>query len=146
MARLSDRNKELSLVPVPQSPDGSGLVQSSLDDSVPAGWLEADGSAVSRSEYSELFEKIGTTYGDGDGSTTFNLPPSIVSDVTSREINANFVLGNGSDKKQVLMTDAEITNNSTTTIKAGSVMAVTSMSVSVGSTLTIEPNGKLKQI
>jgi microcystin-dependent protein len=38
------------------------------------GWLECDGSAISRIEYSELFEKIGTTYGEGDGITTFNLP------------------------------------------------------------------------
>ena len=40
----------------------------------PDGWLEADGSAISRAAYSELFAKIGTTYGVGDGSTTFNLP------------------------------------------------------------------------
>ena len=33
-----------------------------------------DGRAVSRSDYSELFAVIGTTYGSGDGSTTFNLP------------------------------------------------------------------------
>jgi microcystin-dependent protein len=40
----------------------------------PKGWLYADGSAVSRAVYSELFKKIGTTFGSGDGSTTFNLP------------------------------------------------------------------------
>ena len=38
------------------------------------GFLYCDGSAVSRSTYSALFAKIGTTYGAGDGSTTFNLP------------------------------------------------------------------------
>jgi len=42
--------------------------------SAPAGWLLCDGSAVSRSVYSLLFTAIGTTYGAGDGSTTFNLP------------------------------------------------------------------------
>jgi microcystin-dependent protein len=41
---------------------------------VPNGWLKADGSAVSRVTYSRLFTAIGTTYGSGDGSTTFNLP------------------------------------------------------------------------
>ena len=40
----------------------------------PQGWLICDGSAVSRSTYSDLFEIIGTTYGHGDGSTTFNIP------------------------------------------------------------------------
>jgi microcystin-dependent protein len=40
----------------------------------PAGWLIADGSAISRSTYSALFGVLSTTYGVGDGSTTFNLP------------------------------------------------------------------------
>lgn len=38
------------------------------------GFLYADGTAVSRIKYAALFRKIGTTYGSGDGSTTFNLP------------------------------------------------------------------------
>lgn len=40
----------------------------------PTNWLFCNGQAVSRETYSELFSAIGTTYGDGDGSTTFNLP------------------------------------------------------------------------
>lgn len=40
----------------------------------PSGYLLCDGSAVSRSTYSALFAVIGTAYGVGDGSTTFNLP------------------------------------------------------------------------
>ena len=39
-----------------------------------SGWLYCDGDAVSRSTYADLFAAIGTTYGVGDGSTTFNLP------------------------------------------------------------------------
>ena len=42
--------------------------------SVPAGFLECNGAAVSRSTYSALFAIVGTTYGAGDGSTTFNTP------------------------------------------------------------------------
>jgi hypothetical protein len=38
------------------------------------GFLTCDGSAVSRTTYATLFAQIGTTYGVGDGSTTFNLP------------------------------------------------------------------------
>lgn len=41
---------------------------------VPNGWLECDGAAVSRTTYAALFSAIGTTYGAGDGVTTFNLP------------------------------------------------------------------------
>jgi len=40
----------------------------------PTGWLVANGAAVSRSVYATLFSAIGTAYGVGDGSTTFNLP------------------------------------------------------------------------
>jgi len=42
--------------------------------SVPTGFLECNGAAVSRSTYSALFAIVGTTYGAGDGSSTFNLP------------------------------------------------------------------------
>jgi microcystin-dependent protein len=42
--------------------------------SVPSGFLECAGAAVSRSTYSALFAIVGTTYGAGDGSTTFNVP------------------------------------------------------------------------
>jgi microcystin-dependent protein len=42
--------------------------------SAPTGFLECDGAAVSRSTYAALFAVISTTYGAGDGSTTFNLP------------------------------------------------------------------------
>ena len=44
------------------------------DSSVPSGFLECNGSAVSRSTYADLFAIVGTTYGSGDGSTTFNVP------------------------------------------------------------------------
>lgn len=42
--------------------------------SIPDGWLLCDGSQISRTTYQALFNIIGTTFGTGDGSTTFNLP------------------------------------------------------------------------
>jgi microcystin-dependent protein len=42
--------------------------------SAPTGWLSCDGSAVSRTTYSDLFAVIGTTWGSGNGSSTFNVP------------------------------------------------------------------------
>jgi microcystin-dependent protein len=42
--------------------------------SVPTGFLECDGAAVSRSTYSALFAIVGTSYGAGDGASTFNVP------------------------------------------------------------------------
>jgi len=52
----------------------TGLIIPWCSTSVPEGFLDCDGSAVSRTTYSALFAIIGTTYGSGDGSTTFNVP------------------------------------------------------------------------
>jgi len=51
-----------------------GVVSQYAGTSAPDGWLLCDGSAVSRTAYPALFAIIGTTYGSGDGNTTFNLP------------------------------------------------------------------------
>lgn len=51
-----------------------GIVLPFAGSTAPSGWLVCDGSAVSRTTYADLFTTIGTTYGVGDGSTTFNLP------------------------------------------------------------------------
>ena len=52
----------------------TGVVQAFAGSNIPNGWLICDGSAVSRTDYAALFAVIGTTYGAGNGSTTFNLP------------------------------------------------------------------------
>jgi len=51
-----------------------GAVMAFAMTTAPTGWLEANGAAVSRTDYAALFAIIGTTYGAGDGTTTFNLP------------------------------------------------------------------------
>lgn len=52
----------------------AGMVMYFANTTVPQGWFQCVGTAVSRTNYPELFAAIGTTYGAGDGSTTFNLP------------------------------------------------------------------------
>lgn len=52
----------------------AGAVEFYAGQNAPVGWLECNGSIVSRSVYPDLFGAIGTRYGAGDGSTTFNLP------------------------------------------------------------------------
>ena len=64
----------------------AGAIMAFAMNGAPTGWLEANGSAVSRTTYATLFAAIGTTYGSGDGSTTFNLP----------NLNGAFIRGNGS--------------------------------------------------
>lgn len=58
----------------PTGSSDTGAVTFFARNSAPAGWLKANGAAVSRTTYAALFSAIGTTFGAGDGSTTFNLP------------------------------------------------------------------------
>lgn len=52
----------------------AGTVAHFAASNAPAGWLKANGAAISRTAYAALFAAIGTTYGVGNGSTTFNVP------------------------------------------------------------------------
>lgn len=56
------------------SPRSAGAVQFYAMSTAPSGWLKANGAAVSRTTYAGLFAAIGTVFGVGDGTTTFNLP------------------------------------------------------------------------
>ncbi len=65
----------------PQGPVGpagasavTGAIQHFALRTAPTGWLAADGSAVSRTDYAALYTAMGDTFGAGDGSSTFNLP------------------------------------------------------------------------
>lgn len=51
-----------------------GDIKYTASSTAPTGWLKANGAAVSRTAYAALFAAIGTTFGAGDGFTTFNLP------------------------------------------------------------------------
>jgi microcystin-dependent protein len=57
-----------------QSNDMVGAVSAFAMSVAPSGWLKANGAAISRTSFARLFSVIGTTFGAGDGSTTFNLP------------------------------------------------------------------------
>lgn len=52
----------------------AGIILDWPTETAPAGWLECDGTAVSRTTYANLFAAIGVMFGNGDGATTFNLP------------------------------------------------------------------------
>ena len=52
----------------------AGIVVAYAGASIPTGYLDCDGSAISRTTYAELFTAIAATWGAGDGSTTFNIP------------------------------------------------------------------------
>lgn len=83
-------------------------------DTIPENWLLCDGQAVSRTTYQELFSAIGTTYGNGDGSTTFNLPDlqgkiPVGKDENDTDFNA---LGStGGEKEHTLTTNEMPSHN-----------------------------------
>lgn len=64
----------LNPTPDPTSQVGVGDIKIWATDTLPTGYLWCNGAAVSRSTYATLLNKIGTTYGTGDGTTTFNVP------------------------------------------------------------------------
>ena len=70
-----------------------GDIKTSVRTANHGNWFLCNGQAISRTAYSALFTLIGTTYGSGDGSTTFNIPDfTDVAFPTSSEVN---VMGNG---------------------------------------------------
>ena len=69
----SDGSGNLSFTALPQAvPTGS--VHMMATTTAPSGYLKCNGAAVSRTTYADLFAIIGTTHGEGDGSSTFNVP------------------------------------------------------------------------
>ena len=69
MANQNQRSDDLLAMVVP-----TGTIVPFAGKEVPPNWLLCDGRAVKRKDYPYLYQVIGTKYGSGDGSTTFNLP------------------------------------------------------------------------
>ena len=85
--------------------------------SAPGGWLICDGSAVSRTTYAALFTAIGTTYGAGDGRTTFALPDlrgrvAVGVDGRANRLASNDALGNSGGAESHILTVNEIPSHS----------------------------------
>lgn len=90
----------------------------------PVGWLALDGTAVSRTDYPALFGIMATTYGVGDGSTTFNLP-----DVRGR----SFVgLGTHVDVDAIGDADANAVANRRPNAPTGTPSSTTNFTVLLG--------------
>lgn len=73
-------------------------------DSDPDYWLICDGRAISRTTYADLFAVIGTTYGTGDGSTTFNIPD--LSGKVAIGSGTNYSLGSTGGKSELTLSAA----------------------------------------
>lgn len=94
-----------------------GEVKMYAASSVPDGWFECDGSAISRTTYSNLFQIIGTSYGTGDGSTTFNIPDfrsrAVIGAGTGPGLSARSLGDTGGEERHTLDT-SEMPNHSHT--------------------------------
>lgn len=94
----------------PERPHNAGLITLYAGTTAPQGWAFCDGAAVSRTNFPALFSAIGTTYGSGDGSTTFNLPSlkgrvPVGLDSAQTEFNT---LGKQGGEKTHILTEAEL--------------------------------------
>lgn len=114
----------------------SALVGAVLDFAMstpPSGWLECDGSAVSRATYAALFTAIGTTFGSGDGSTTFNLPDLRGRFRRGYDHGAGVDSGRTFGSTQAVAGDVPITGYGTSGLSPGPSVSVSSGRLVVGS-------------
>ena len=105
---VGDANNKLVLLPDYYTPTDSqkdfisastGMIIMYAADSAPTGFLLCNGQAVSRTTYADLFAIVGTTYGAGDGSTTFNTP----------DLRSSFPVGFGQKTKAFTFVDGDVT-------------------------------------
>ena len=114
----------------------TGVVQPFAGSTSPTGWLLCYGQAVSRSTYADLFGAIGTTYGAGDGTTTFNLP-----DLRGRVVAGEDDMGGTAANRLQVSTTITTTASSTSATVASAAgltigMKVTAAGVTAGTTIT----------
>ncbi len=90
--------------------------------SIPSGWVKLDGAAISRTTYAALYAILGTTWGVGDGSTTFNLPDARVNYV--KGANADGDLGAASGSGSTGTSPTGITVGVANTVNRGAAGAI----------------------
>ena len=113
----------------------AGAVQYYAMNTAPSGWLKANGAAISRTTYATLFAAIGTTFGVGDGSTTFNVPD------LRGEFARGWDDGRGIDTGRVFgsaQADAFKSHTHPVNIHTAGSAVYTFLGISSGTTVTVE--------
>lgn len=114
----------------------------------PEGFLICDGSAVSRTTYSTLYDAIGDTYGSGDGSTTFNVP-DLVGKVAIG-VSSTYLLGSTGGEETHSLTSTEMPTHGHTIPSHGHANTILATTPQLSHTITQpafnynKPNGTLK--
>jgi microcystin-dependent protein len=125
----------------------AGVVSPYAGSSAPTGWLLCDGAAISRSTYATLFTAISTTFGAGDGSTTFNVPDMrgrmaqgagaqlVTEDVTAANVSTGAETFTVASNTEKWITGMKVQVSTTTTLPAGLSASTTYYIIRVSSTL-----------
>lgn len=100
---VEDFSAEILSIPSGGGGNPAGIIMTYGGSSAPLGYLICDGSAVSRTTYATLFAVIGTTYGAGDGSTTFNIP-NLSGKVVIGVSNSHSLGSSGGEEEHTLLT------------------------------------------
>lgn len=110
----------------------------------PENFLVCDGSAVSRTDYADLYDVIGTTYGSGDGSTTFNLP-----DLSGRLVvgisQSHVLAATGGETSHTLLT-SELPSHTHTVPSHGHGNNITAATPSLSHSITQQPSFTYTQL
>ena len=113
--------------------------------SVPTGWLECAGAAINRTTYASLFSLIGTTFGVGDGSTTFNLPDMsrrvTVGVGGSGTATLSNTVGSTGGAETHSLTSAEVAAHTHSTFSTSQSSYIGAGGTSVGKTVTAPASG-----
>lgn len=138
----------LSLLLSQSSPPGA--VMPFARATAPTGWLKANGAAVSRVTYNNLFSAIGTVFGTGDGSTTFNLPDLrgefVRGQDDGRGVNAGRALGSAEadmlrKHEHDIPTGSGAAGTRATLTEDGGMLSESNANLSVGRYYTYETGG-----
>lgn len=113
----------------------AGVIRMYAGSSAPQGYLLCDGSAISRSTYSSLFDVLGTTFGVGDGSTTFNLPN--LSGKVPMGNSQNHLLASSGGSETVALTD--LPSHTHSVPKHGHANTIKATTPSLAHTISTQP-------
>lgn len=112
----------------------AGIVMPFAGSVAPQGYLLCDGSAVSRDTYATLYDVIGTTYGIGDGSTTFNVP-----DISGRVVigvSGTHALASTGGASTVTLTTAQLPSHNHSVPQHGHAHTIVAKTPSLSHTIT----------